>query len=254
MHHLWTIARRELASYFFRPMAYLVLLGFQLVAMLDFSQLVESLSDVRRVASFSDQSNPLNQYLAGQWLFWVALLIAVPSLTMRLLAEEKRSGTLEGLLTAPVTESAVILGKWVAGFVMFLALLVPFGLYLFFLWKVGEFPIDLGPLLSIGCCLSTMGMMFVAIGIAMSAATRNQIESAIGTFVVMLGMLLITAINQLAEVGETWPEVILKLSIYVQLNEAATGKLDLRVLLLHLSVTIFALFLATKLLESRKGQ
>ena len=252
MRHVPAIVRRELSSYFLRPMAYFVLLGFQVIAMLDFFQLVELLSDPRQVMSFSGQANPMNFYIAGQWMFWVALLIAVPALTMRLIAEERRTGTIEGLMTVPVTETEVVLGKWIAGVLMYLALLVPFAIYLPFLWRVGEYRLDLGPLASLGIGLTTMGMMFVSIGVAFSAATRNQIEAAVGTFVVLLGFLMVTALNQLAGPAAEWTEAVTFLSVYVQLIDFASGRLDLRVVALHLSVSAFALFLAVKVMEARR--
>ena len=252
MRHVPALVRRELSAYFLRPMAYFILLGFQLIAMIDFFELVTLLSDPRQMSSFSGLANPLNFYVAGQFLFWIALLIAVPALTMRLIAEERRNGTIEGLMTVPVTEAEIVLGKWIAGVLMYLALLLPFAIYLPFLRIFGDYRLDLGPLAALGIGLATMGMMFVAIGLAFSAATRNQIEAAVGTFVVLLGLLLMTAINQLATPGAEWTDAVLFLSPYMQLVQFGSGRLDLRVVALHLSVTAFALFVAIKVLEGRR--
>ena len=254
MRHVPALAGRELSAYFLRPMAYFILLGFLVIAMLDFFQLVELLSDPRSVLSYSGQLNPMNFYLAGSWLFWVAILIAVPALTMRLVAEERRTGTIEGLMTTPVTEFEVILGKWIAGVAMYLALLLPFAVYLPFLWQFGDYQLDPEPLISLAIGLTSMGMMFVAIGVAFSAATRNQVEAAVGTFVVLLSLLLITIVNQVVGAREGWAEVVGFLSVYVQLAEFASGRLDLRVVALHGSVTAFALFVAVKVLETRGGR
>ena len=87
-----------------------------------------------------------------------------------LLAEERRSGTIETLLTLPVTEAEVVLAKWLAGVVMFWALLVPFALYLPFLYYQAKFYFDVGPVLALAIGLTTMGMMFVAIGCGLVAA------------------------------------------------------------------------------------
>lgn len=252
MKHVPVLVRRELSAYFLRPMAYFVLLGFQVIAMLDYFQLVELLSDPRAVLSFSGQLNPMNSYVAGSWMFWVAMLIAVPALSMRLIAEERRTGTIEGLMTVPVTETEVVLSKWIAGVVMYLALLIPFAIYLPFLRTFGEYELDPEPLISLGIGLTTMGMMFMAIGVAFSASTRNQVEAAVGTFVVLLVLLLITMVNQVVGPRPGWAEAISFLSVYVQLSEFATGRLDLRVVALHLSATAFALFLAVKVLEARR--
>ena len=252
MRHVPALVRRELSAYFLRPMAYFVLLGFQVIAMLDYFQLVELLSDPGSVLSFSGTMNPMNYYVAGSWMFWVALLVAVPALTMRLIAEERRTGTIEGLMTVPVTETEVVISKWLAGVVMYLALLLPFAVYLPFLAQFGKYDLEPEPLISLAIGLTTMGMMFVAIGVAFSAATRNQVEAAVGTFVVLLGLILITVVNQVVDPTAGWTEAVSFLSVYVQLSGFAAGRLDLRVVVLHLSVTSFALFLAVKILEARR--
>ena len=111
---------------------------------------------------------------------------------MRLIAEERRTGTIETLLTLPVTETEIVLSKWLAGVIMYLALLVPFALYLPFLYVQAKYYFDLGPLVSLAIGLVTMGMMFVAIGLLFSALTRNQIVAAIWTFVVLFLMVVLT--------------------------------------------------------------
>lgn len=253
MRHVPALAIRELSAYFLRPMAYFVLLGFQVIAFLDFFQLVEVLSDPRMAFSFSGRLDPMVGYIASSWMFWVALLIAVPALTMRLIAEEKRSGTIEGLLTVPITEAELVIGKWIAGVVMFLALLIPFAVYLPFLWKVGKYDLDAGPLLALGGGLLSMGGMFVAIGVFFSSSTRNQVESAVGTFVALLVLLLITLVSSLVSPAASWTEAIQFVSVYMQLSDFASGRFDLRIVALHLSVTVMLLFFAVKVLEARRG-
>src|SRR5262249_43104844 len=139
----------------------------------------------------SSLRDPMNTYVSGSPAFWIAILVAVPMLTMRLIAEERKSGTIEGLLTVPVTETEVVLAKWLAGVMMFLVLLVPFALYLPFLYYQAKFDFDTGPVLVLGLGLTTMGMEFIAIGLLLSALTRNQIIAAIWTFVILFAMVVI---------------------------------------------------------------
>src|SRR6516165_4998064 len=148
MRHVPTLLRRELAAYFLGPMAFLVLLAFQAIAWLNFWELVDALS--RPQQSVSGRQDPLNLYISGSTPFWFAILFAVPALTMRLLAEERRTGTIEPLLTVPVSETEIVLSKWLAGVVMYLVLLVPFALYLPFLYYQAKFYFDLGPLVCLG--------------------------------------------------------------------------------------------------------
>lgn len=252
MRHVLTLFRRELGAYFLSPMAYLILLGFEVIAWLNFWELVDRLSLPQRAVS--TLSNPMNGYISGSTPFWIALLVAVPALTMRLLAEERRSGTIETLLTVPVTETEIVVAKWLAGLVMYLVLLLPFAFFLPWLYNTGKYAFDVGPLVSLAVGLVTVGMMFVAIGLFFSSLTRNQIVAAIGTFVVLFVLVLVTllAFNDAAERQSAWTDVLRYLSVLFQVHHFGSGQLDLRFVALHVSVTIFMLFLTVKVLESRQ--
>src|SRR5262249_40403533 len=188
MRHVPTLLFRELGAYFLGPMAYLVLLAFQVIAFLNFWELVDTLRQPQR--EFSSLRDPMLTYVSGSPGFWIAVLVAVPVLTMRLLAEERRSGTIETLLTLPVTEAEVVVAKWLAGVVMFCALLVPFAVYLPFLYYRARFYFDVGPVLALAIGLTTMGMMFMAIGLLFSSMTSNQIIAAVWTFVVLFFLIV----------------------------------------------------------------
>ena len=249
MRHVSTLLARELGAFFLGPMAYIVILAFQVIAFLNFWELVDALSQPQR--EFSSLRDPMTMYVSASPLFWFCILIAVPLLTMRLLAEERRTGTIEGLLTLPVTETEIVVSKWLAGMVMYLALLVPFALYLPFLYVQAKYYFDLGPLVSLAIGLVTMGMMFVAIGLLFSALTKNQIVAAIWTFVVLFLMVVLTLL--LYSVGARqqagWIEVVRFLAVYIQIRAFGQGQLDLRTIALHLSVCVFALYVTVKILE-----
>jgi ABC-2 type transport system permease protein len=252
MRHVPTLLLRELGAFFLSPMAYLILLAFQAIAWLNFWQLVDMLSVPTQ--ALSGLRDPMTSYISGSTPFWIALLVAVPALTMRLIAEERRTGTIEPLLTVPVTEAEITVAKWLAGFVMYLALLMPFAFYLPFLYHTGKYAFDVGPLISLGIGLATLGMMFVAIGLFFSALTRNQIVAAVGTFVVLFMVVLLTLLvyKDAADRQTGWAEAFRFLSVIYQVHQFGTGQLDLRFLALHLSVTVFMLFLTVKILEIRR--
>ncbi|GAC1474470.1 MAG: ABC transporter permease [Isosphaeraceae bacterium] len=253
MRHVLTLLRRELGAYFLSPMAFLILLAFQIIAWLNFHELVETLS--RPQQGISSRYDPMNMYVTGSAPFWVAILVAIPALTMRLVAEERRSGTIETLLTLPVTVGEVIVAKWLAGVVMYLTLLVPFLVYLPFLYVQGRFHFDPGPVGSLLIGLTTMGMMFVSIGLFFSTLTRNQIIAAIWTFVILFLLVVLTLLIQTYAVERqaSWAEGVRFVTILHQLQGFGSGKLDLRYLTLHLSVTCFMLFLTMKALETRRA-
>src|SRR5580692_743504 len=106
MRHVSTLLNRELGAYFLGPMAYLVLLAFQVIAFLNFWELIDALSEPQH--ELSSLRDPMTTYVSGSPAFWLAILVAIPMLTMRLLAEERRSGTIETLLTLPVTETEIV--------------------------------------------------------------------------------------------------------------------------------------------------
>ena len=250
MRHVSTLLARELGAFFLGPMAYIVLMAFQVIALLNFWELVDVLSQPQR--EFSSVRDPMPTYVSSSPLFWFSILVAVPLLTMRLIAEERRTGTIETLLTLPVSEAEIVLSKWLAGLLMYLALLVPFAIYLPFLYFQARYYFDLGPLLSLGIGLTTMGMMFVAIGLLFSALTRNQIVAAVWTFVVLFLMVVLTLLLYFygARQQAGWAEAIRFLSVYVQVRAFGQGQLDLRTIALHLSVCVFALYVTVKILET----
>jgi ABC-2 type transport system permease protein len=254
MRHVPALLIRELGAYFLSPMAYLVLLAFQVIAFLNFWALVDALSEPQR--EFSSIRDPMTTYISGSTAFWMAILVAIPALTMRLLAEERRTGTIETLLTLPVTETEVVLAKWLAGVVMFGVLLIPFALYLPFLYYQAKFYFDVGPVLTLGIGLTTMGMMFVAVGLFFSSLTRNQIIAAIWTFVVLFLMIVMVPLVYVFALRQHagWAEGVRFSSVLYQVQGFGMGQFDLRYLALHLSVCVFVLNLTVKALEARTNQ
>jgi ABC-2 type transport system permease protein len=254
MRHVSALLNRELAAYFLGPMAYLAIMGFQVIAILNFGALVETLSQQRQ--EYSSLRDPMSAYISASPLFWIALMVAVPVLTMRLVAEERRSGTIETLLTLPVTAGEVVVAKWLAGVVMYWALLLPFAIYLPFLYYQARFYFDIGPVLTLALGLSTMGMMLIAFGVLFSSMTRNQLVAAIWTFVVIFFLLAIPPLfyDVAVQQHSNWADVIQFTALYFQLRSFALGELDLRVVMLHLSVCLLALYLAVSIVRSNSGR
>jgi ABC-2 type transport system permease protein len=254
MRHVRTLLARELAAYFLGPMAYLVLLAFQLIAALNFWELVDILSTPQR--ELSSLRDPMNTYIPGSPAFWIAILVSVPLLTMRLFAEERRQGTIEALLTVPVTETEIVVAKWLAGVIMYCASLVPFFMYLPFLYFQAKYNFDLGPILGLALGLTTMGMMFVAIGLFLSSLTRNQIIAAIWTFVVLLFLIVIFPIIYLFAVQRhfAWADGARFVAVLYQIQSFGMGLLDFRYIAVHLSVSFFMLSLTVRALEMRANR
>jgi ABC-type transport system involved in multi-copper enzyme maturation permease subunit len=245
---LIVLMRREIGSFFYSPIAYLVLLGFTVAHWLAYLLFLLQLTQ---------RAYP-EPVVAGFILQWAAIffvLFAVPALTMRLLSEEHRTGTLEVLLTTPVNEPAVVLSKFLAAFVMFLVMWVPFGLLVVALRILGDQPFDYRPLLSFGIGLTVTGAGLISMGLFFSSLSSNQIVSAVLTFTGMLVFTLIFLVYSILEEASpssAWIPVLKHVSYIKVWIDTLGGKLDPRYLLFPASLTVYCLFLTIKVLEARK--
>jgi ABC-type transport system involved in multi-copper enzyme maturation permease subunit len=247
-----TLTRRELSAYFLSPIGYLVLAGMvlaQWLGYLDFIGKLIRLSAAGRGAA----PEPIVQFYAVAIFPVFALTLMVPALTMRLFAEEKRSGTLEVLLTAPVNEWVVVLSKFVATWLFFLICWVPYGLFLVALKMEGGQAFDYRPLLGFYVALAATGAAFVAVGLFFSTVTNNQIVSAVLTFV---GMVFFLACYILKErdlgLGQTIQVFLGKFAYLEMWGESLSGQLPIRDVILWASLAVFFLFLSIKVLETRR--
>src|SRR5947209_6700894 len=157
---------------------------------------------------------------------------------MRLLSEERRTGTLEVLLTAPVSETSVVLSKFLAALLFFLLLWVPWGLLLVALRLIGGEPFDYRPLLSFSIALVCTGAAFVGMGVFFSSVTRNQIISAVLTFAGMLTLSFVIVAPQLIRPqnpNSAWIAVFDHASYIKLWQDSLKGKLEFKYPLFHLS-------------------
>jgi len=251
--HLFTIIRRELGAYFLSPIAYMVLTGMTLIAAWNFLELVAELRLPR--ITFAGIEDPILNYM-GQNIWLLFALLAVPGIvTMRLFSEERRSGTIETLLTAPVTDTEVVLGKYIAALAFYMVLWIPWGLFLIGLYFALEEPFDLGPVLSIYLCLFVLGTSFIAGGLLFSSLTKNQIVSFILTFAFMVLFLAIVVMRYFVEEYGFRQEVVNALeflSFWIHLRDFGLGKVDIRYIVLHFSIAVFLLYVTIKVIESQK--
>ncbi|HVS39160.1 MAG TPA: ABC transporter permease [Gemmataceae bacterium] len=247
------LTRRELAAFFYSPMAYLLLFGFTAIAWMSFYTFFSILWD----AQHRDRPQPLPEPIVQFYLFnllpAIAMVFVVPVLTMRLVSEEKRSGTMEMLLTAPVEEPTVVLSKFIAGWLMFLATWVPFYLFLIPLAAAGA-PFDYRPLLSFTLGLMVAGAGMVSMGLFFSTLSRNQLVSAVLTFA---GMLFLTSIYILGRMNpdpnSAWAIVMQHMSFLQSWGQTLQGKVTPNIgLVFFASMAVFFLFCSVKVLEARK--
>ncbi|OLB12456.1 MAG: ABC transporter permease [Candidatus Rokubacteria bacterium 13_2_20CM_2_64_8] len=178
----------------------------------------------------------------------VILLLLMPLVTMRLFAEERRSGTIELLLTYPVRDGAVLIGKYLAGLTLYAIMLA---LTLFYPLLVAYFArVEWGPLATGYLGLLLMGATFLGVGIFASSLTENQIVASIITFGVLLIFWVIGWSSDY--LGGTWGRVLSHLSLIEHFDSFAKGVLDTRDVLYYVDFTIVALFLTLRSLEARR--
>ncbi len=243
------LARRDLASYLYSPVGYLVFIGITLLGGYSFYQFAGMI--VINAAEGRAAMEPIvARYIFNILPVFVQMFI-VPVLTMRLLSEENRSGTLEVLMTAPVNELSVVLAKFIACWIVYMLTWIPFWLYMVSLRYFGNEPFDYLPILSFTLALATISAGLVAMGLFFSSLTSNQIIAAVLTFVgVMLHLVMYFLLEDVR--NSTIAEVLTYMNFFNLWQNSLGGNIAPRYLVFHCSVAVFFLFATVKVLESRK--
>jgi ABC-2 type transport system permease protein len=246
------IADKELRSYFASPIAY-ILIGF-------FSLLFGYFFYVFLMI-FNQQSQQMMQFGQGgganinqmmiRGLFQntaVVILFTMPMITMRTYSEEKRSGTIELLLTSPVTDLEIILGKFLGALALYATMLLVTMLYMVMLFKISNpewRPIAAGYL-----GLLLMGGCFVSAGLFISSLTKNQIVAGFLTFATFLMFWVVNWIGESS--GPTTRDIVSYLSIVEHFDDFARGIIDTKHVIYYLSFITFGLFLTAKSVDSER--
>jgi ABC-2 type transport system permease protein len=234
LQNIVPIFQRELRSYFNSPIAYVVIIVFLVIIGWFFS------------------SNLFLMNVASMRIIFelvpIVFLFFAPAITMKLLAEEMKSGTLELLTTKPVRDGEIILGKFLAAWVLLVAALLPTLLYVLTLAALG--PLDPGPVLTGYLGLLLMGSVYIAIGLFASSVTENQIIAFILSFLIVLTLFLFDKI--LIYVPEGLTSILEFLAIDSHFSNIARGVIDTRDIIYFVSLLAFSLLMATVSLQRRK--
>jgi ABC-2 type transport system permease protein len=244
MKVLSAIIRRELIAYFSSPLAYIVMAAFLLLQGSLFALIISYLSQPGQ-----SSMSILQAFFGGTIFFWFFLVVA-PLITMRLIAEERRSGTIEVLLTSPVTEAQVILGKFIAALGFYLALWAPTLLYV--LMVKSQAAIDWGAVAASYLGVGLFGALFVSLGIFASTLTRNQIIAAVIAFTGLIVLFGLPLLRGLMISSSVFGAVIDHADLWQHMADFSKGIVDTRHLIYSSSLTVLFLFLSTKSLELSK--
>jgi ABC-2 type transport system permease protein len=250
MKNVWIICRKELKSYFVSPIAYVLMAVFAVISGYFFS-MATAIFVTRGIESqMMGRGMPmdLNEWVIRPLLMNVSVigLFLIPMITMRLFAEEKRSGTIELLATSPVRDMEIILGKWFAALIMYACILGISMLHFSLLFVYGK-P-DWKPLLVGYLGLLLQGGCLLSIGTFISTTTRNQIIAAVVTFAICLLLWVFDWVT--AYETANWAKVVGYMSVVTHFETFAKGVLDTKDVLFYLSMIFFGLFLTSRSLES----
>jgi ABC-2 type transport system permease protein len=178
----------------------------------------------------------------------VIMLFVLPLITMRTYSEEKRSGTIELLLTSPLTDLQIILGKFLGALALYALMLLVTGIHVGLLFWYGR-P-EWKPILSGYLGLLLMGGAFMSIGLLISSLTRNQIVAGMTTFAALLLLWIVSWFSD--SVSPAMQQVLTALSITEHFDDFAKGVIDTKHVVYYLSFIAFGLFLTAKSVDSER--
>jgi ABC-2 type transport system permease protein len=251
VRNVLTIAGKELRAYFASPIAYVVIGFFALIYGYFFYVLL---------AFFNRQSMQMSMGMGGtmninQMLIapvlqnvTVVLLFLLPMITMRTYSEEKRTGTMELLLTSPLTDMQIIFGKFLGAMGLYAAMVAVTLIHTSLLFLYGD-P-EWKPVLTAYLGILLMGGCFISVGLLISSMTRNQIVAGTITFAVFLVLWVINWIGSF--VGPTAQAVLSHLSLTDHFDDFTKGVLDTKHIIYYLSFIGFGLFLTAKAVDSER--
>ncbi len=251
MRNTYVIWQKELRSYFVSPIAYMLLTMFAFVFAFFFWLYLRSFIEYGMAMQLRGQGVPmdLNENIIRPLLSTSGVmgLFFVPMITMRLFAEEKRTGTIELLATSPVTDLQIILGKWLAADMLYVCMLLFPALSFGFLFKYGN-P-DWKPLVIGYSGLLLQAGTLLAIGTFISTLTKNQIIAGGVTFGICLLLWVVSAVSEFET--STWAQVLAYMSVLTHYDGSfAKGVLDIKDTAFYVTSIFFFLFLTARSLES----
>jgi len=250
LRNIWIICRRELNSYFSSPIAWLLLTMYSVIFGFFFwNYLADFVVEGMESQMMGQmQAMNINEQIIRPLLANTAFLglFFIPLITMRLFAEEKRSGTIELLATSPIRDIEIIIGKWLAATTMYCWLLIYAGINFAFLFRYGNpdwKPMVIGYL---GLLLQAAGML--AIGTFISTLTKNQIIAAVSTFGACLLLWVFAWVSSYD--SSSWAQVLSYMSVITHFESFGRGVLSSKDAVYYLSVIFVGLFFTARSMES----
>jgi len=250
MRNVITIYQKEIKSYFSSPIAYGLMAFFALLSGWFFYLYVAIFVDRSLQMQMAGRPQPMDmmEWVVRPILMNVSVigLFMIPMISMRLFAEEKRSGTIELLATSPVRDIEIILGKWFAALTLYACVLLIAALNLTLLFAYGK-P-DWKPIMVGFLGLLLQGGTLLALGTFISTTSRNQIIAGTATFAICLLLWVLDWVS--AYNSEAWAKVVAYLSVVTHFEPFSKGVIDTKDVVFYLSMIFLGLFLTSRSLES----
>jgi ABC-2 type transport system permease protein len=242
----WPIYKRELFAFFVTPLAWVLITVFLLVQGMHFFLLIDHFGNAGQ-QQLSDQT-PLQAFFGNTVLLYLVLFLLVPPMTMRLFAEERRSGTIEALMTAPVSSIAVVLAKYAGVMTTYIAMWLPTALYLVILRQTGEIDAHVAASAYLGVLL--VGGGYLALGMLMSAITKSQFLALVLTAMVILALFILGVGEFVTREGTVMHDVCAHVSVWAHMNDFASGIVDSRRLVFYGSLIVLPLFVTVRAVDA----
>jgi ABC-2 type transport system permease protein len=249
MRHFFTIFSHELRMLLLNPSTYVAAVLFLLVMGFAFQGILES------YAGLAQEVSPASAFFS---LFWLPVFFMVPLLTMKSLAEERRAGTLETLLAAPVTATEVVLGKFAASYTLYALLWLSTGGFVAILHSFARDVrlLDPGPLIGGYVFVLVTGLLFVALGIFASALARSQAVAGVLAFALLftliIGLRLVVGLPLFEEEAlRPVRDILRNLQVFQHLEDFTRGVVDTRQIVFYLTGTALALVLGVLGVEAK---
>jgi ABC-2 type transport system permease protein len=240
----YTIFKRELFSLFVTPTAWILIVVFLLIQGFHFYGMVLHFA---QNAELTVDQGPVQAFFGESILFYLPLILLCPGMTMRLFAEERRSGTIETLLTAPVSTAGVVLGKFAAAFATYVAMWLPTVLYLVILRRTGDIDWHVAGTSYLGVAL--IGAGYLAVGTLMSAMTESQLVAIVLSALVILGLFMIGIGEFIFEAG-VLHDFCAYVSVWGQMSELSKGIVDTRRMVLDATLVVLPLFVTVRAVDA----
>lgn len=249
MQPFLTLVRRELGSHFLSLAGYVIIATVLLLAGF-------SLLDILTKMNGEPTDAPITEVFYVTLYFWVILLLTTPVITMRTFALEKFSGTFETLMTTPVKDSVVVLAKFTGSMLFYLCAWLPLILYMLLVQRYTKGPAALLDWATVGSTflgIVLIGAVYVAMGCFASALTRSQLMAAALSYALGLTLFLLSMRSLVPVPASGWEsEFFEHLAMTAHMQDFARGVVEISSLTYYLTLTVFFLFLTSRVIESRR--